>query len=95
MDKFSSSERAPDTIWKTQPLPKSKSSMYKDIISSIRLDSPNTSMESRREEIREHNQGHSLLNIQIRNNASSLMALEKHELTPKQRSMWNVNTPSQ
>ena len=84
--------RAPDTIWETQPLPKSKGSMYNDIISSIGVDSPNTSTESRREEVREHNQDTSLIDITIRNSVSSLMAIEEHELTPRQRNMWNVST---
>lgn len=40
---------AQDTIWETQPLPKSKGSIYKNIMASIGLDSPNSSTESRRE----------------------------------------------
>lgn len=61
--------RAPDTIWETHLLPKFKGSMYKDIMTNIRLDSPNTSTESRRKKVREHNQGDFLVDTPIRNSA--------------------------
>lgn len=83
---------APETIWETQPLPRSKGSMYKDIMASIGLDSPNTSTKSIRKEVREHNQVAQLVDTPIRNSASSLMALGKHNLTPRQRSIWNATT---
>ena len=41
--------RVPDIIRETQPIFKSQGSVYKDILASIGLDSPNTSSDSRRE----------------------------------------------
>lgn len=75
--------RPPEIIWKTQPLSKTinQGRMYKDIMVSIGLNSPNNLMESRGEENREHNQVASLVNTPIRNSVSSLIALGQHMLT--------------
>ena len=83
-----------DIVWETQPPPKTnnKGSMYKDIMASIGLDSPNTSTETRGEEAREHDQGASFVNTPIRNSASSLIALGKHIITPRQGRLWGVDT---
>lgn len=86
--------RPMDVVWETQPIPKTthKGSMYKDIMASIGLDSPNTSTETRGGENREHVQGASLTNTPIRNSASSLIALGKHIITPRQGKLWGVDT---
>jgi hypothetical protein len=50
--------RPPEVIRETQPLLKiiNQGRMYKDVMASIELDSPNTSMDSRREEASEQTQ---------------------------------------
>lgn len=74
-----------EVIWKTQPLSQIKNgSMYKDIMASIGLDSPNISTDTTRDEISGNEQGASLANTPIRNNTSSLIALGKHVLIPRQ-----------
>ena len=80
------SNRASDTIREPQPLPKYQGSMYKDIMANIGLDSPNTSSESTREEVRELNLIASNVDTPIRNNTSSLMALGRHDPNPRQKS---------
>jgi hypothetical protein len=68
--------------------------MYKDIMTSIGLDNPNNSIESRREENREHNQVTPLVNTPIRNNASSLIDLGQHVLNLRQGRPWNEDINS-
>jgi hypothetical protein len=66
-----------EVIWEIQPLSKTINQwrMYKDIMASIGLDSPNNSIESRKEKNRKHNQVTPLVNTPIRNSASSLIVL--------------------
>ena len=77
--------RPSEVISETQLPPKitNQGSLYKDIMASIGLDSPNTSTESRRVEANEQNRGETLVNIPIRNSASSLIALGQDVLNSK------------
>lgn len=59
--------------------------MYKDIMASTSLDSPYKSSESRKKEIREHNQLATLIDTPIRNDASNIIALRKHDLIRRQK----------
>ena len=89
--------RPPDIIWETQPPQKTnyKGSTYKDIMASIGLDSPNTSTDTRGEGAREHDKGASYVNTPIRKSASSLIALSKQIITPRQGRLWGTdNNPS-
>ena len=81
-------------VWETQPPPmnNNKGKVYKDIMASIGLDSPNTSSESRGEGTREQGQGVPFANTPIRNSASSLIALGKHIITPRQGRLWGGGT---
>ena len=83
-----------DIIWETQPPPinNNKGRVYKDIMASIGLDSPNTSSETRGDAASAHDQGTSFVNTPIRNSASSLIALGKHIITPRQGRLWGVGT---
>ena len=80
-----------EVIKEIQLLPKiaNQGRMYKDIMASIGLNSPNTSTESRRMESNEQNRAKSLVNIPIRNSAYSLIDLGQHILTPRQGRLWN------
>jgi hypothetical protein len=80
----------PDIIWETQPNPvnHNKGSIYNDILASIGLDSPNISLETRREDVMEQNQ---VANTPTRSSAISLMALGKHVLTPRQEKIWSMD----
>ena len=79
--------RPSEVIRETQLPPKitHQGSLYKDIMASIGLDSPNTSTESRRMEA---NRGEALGDTPIRNSASSLIALGQHVLNSKQERFW-------
>ena len=83
-----------DIVWETQPPPinNNKGKVYKDIMASIGLDSPNTSSESRGEGAREQGQGASYASTSIWNSASSLIALGKHIITLRQGRLWGRDT---
>lgn len=90
---YSITNRPPEVIRVTQSLPKiKKGSMYRDIMASIGLDSPNTSTENMRDETSGDEQGASLANTPIRTSASSLIALGQHVLTPRQGRLWNMES---
>lgn len=67
--------------------------IYNDVLASIGLDNPTTSQETRRgNENRDCEFGQSKQGIStpIRNSASSLIALGKHVLTPRQGRIWET-----
>ena len=76
----------------TPPINNNKGRVYKDIMASIGLDSPNTSSETRGDAASTHDQGTSFVNTPIRNSASSLIALGKHIITPRQGRLWGGGT---
>ena len=59
--------------------------MHKDIMASTSLDSPYKLSESRKKEIREHNQLATLIDTPIRNDASNIIALRKYDLIRRQK----------
>ena len=71
-----------------------KGSIYNDILASIGLDSPTPSIETRREEDSNSSPRAQLINTPIRNSASSLIALGKHVLTPRQGRIWELRNKS-
>ena len=71
-----------------------KGSIYNDILASIGLDSPTPSIETRREEDSNSSPRAQLVNTPIRNSASSLIALGKHVLTPRQGRIWELRNKS-
>ena len=89
-----SGSRPLEVIKETQILPNitNQGSIYKDIMASIGLDSPNTSTESRREERNEQNRLEALVNTPIRTSASSLIALGQHVLNSRQGRLWKGDT---
>ena len=74
---------------------KNKGSVYSEILASIGLDSPTSSSETRSEGGIPRN-GHEDQSIStpIRNSASSLVALGKHVLTPRQGRSWTYGNKS-
>jgi hypothetical protein len=77
--------KASKVIWETQSHSKitNQKIMYKNIMTNIDLDSPNTSTESKRNEDSEKNQIALLVNTPIRNSTSNLMALRQHLFLPR------------
>lgn len=71
--------------------------IYNDILASIGLDSPTTSQEKGRGSGAtdlKNGQGIQRVSTPIRNSASSLIALGKHVLTPRQGRMWEARNKS-
>ena len=81
-----------EVILETQlnPSSRSKGSIYNDIMASIGLDSPTPSHETRRGENSNTSPRAQLINTPICNSASSLIALGKHVLTPRQGRIWEL-----
>ena len=85
-----------EVILETQlnPSSRGKGSIYNDILASIGLDSPTPSLETRRKEDSNTSPRAQLINTPIRNNASSLIALGEHVLTPRQDRIWELRNNS-
>ena len=81
-----------EVILETQlnPSSRGKGSIYNDILASIGLDSPTPSFETRRKEDSNTSPRAQLINTPIRNSASSLIALGKQVLTPRQSRIWEL-----
>jgi hypothetical protein len=89
-----SPQRAPpESICETQFYhnTRNRGKVYNDIMASIGLDSPTSSLEERgREETTTYEQefGSSLATTPIRNSAANLLTLGKHALTLRQGRIW-------
>jgi hypothetical protein len=71
--------------------------LYNEIMASIELDSPTSSLEDRvREDVTTYDQdsGSPLATTPIRNSAANLLALGKHALTPSYGRIWEFKGKS-
>ena len=84
-------------ISETQGLPTNKhqGKVFNDILASIGLDSPTSAHETRSDgEISRHDSKDHRISTPIRNSASSLLALGKQVLTPRQGRSWTYGNKS-
>ena len=83
-----------EVIRETQFHPNNRN-IYNDILASIGLDSPTNSQDVRRGiGNKDYDHFGQVVSTPIRNSASSLIALGKHVLTPKQGRIWETHRKS-
>lgn len=83
-----------EVIFETQFNRNNKDNVYKDIMVSIGLDNPTPSHELRVGEDNNISPKAQSISTPIRNSATSLIALGKHVLTPRQGRIWELRSKS-
>ena len=83
-----------EVILETQLNHNNRDNVYKDIMASIGLDSPTPSHDQREGEDLNNSPRGQVMSTPIRNSASSLIALGKHVMTPRQGRIWDLRNKS-